>query len=569
MSWKTWVLLGLTFALGMFTLFSIATRLPAPPEHQVFVNGDVLTMDASNRVVQALSVRGEHIEALGSNEDIMALVDDRTEVIDLAGRTLMPGFIDAHGHFPGSAMNTVAVDLNSPPIGEIKDMAGLLDALRARAAVVPEGEWVTGFGYDDTLLAERRHPTREELDAVAPGRPVALLHISGHMVVANSLALEAVGIGPETPDPEGGVIARDPDRGELTGLLEETARLPVAERMLDLGALDFLRMVSAAVREYAEYGVTTAQAGGAAPQMVAGFKLASHLGLIPLRLMIFPMEDDYGEAIAAGTFDSADLAAPRIDVGALKIVADGSIQGFTGYLTRPYHTPFHGDEDYRGYAAVPRERLFEKIASLHAAGQQIAVHGNGDASIDDILDAFAAAQAEHPVADPRLILIHAQMAREDQIQRMAELGVTPSFFAAHTFFWGDRHRDIFIGPERAAQISPAAWAQTAGLRFSSHMDTPVTPMRPLQAAWSLVHRQTFAGDVLGPEQRVDVMTALRAVTIDAAWQIFQEDNRGSLEPGKFADLVLLDGSPLRDPMAMRELKVDATWVCGALVYKRG
>ncbi|MAD62645.1 amidohydrolase [Haliea sp.] len=568
MSWKTWVLLGLTFAVGLFTLFSIATRLPTPPEHQVFVNGDVLTMDAENRVVQALSVRGERIEALGSNEEIMALVDDRTEVIDLAGRTLMPGFIDAHGHFPGSALNTVSVDLNSPPIGTMETIEDLLAALRARAAQLPAGEWVTGFGYDDTLLAEGRHPTREELDAVAPEHPVALLHISGHMVVANSRALEAVGIDAETPDPEGGVIGRTPS-GELTGLLEETARLPVAERMLDLGAMDFLRMVSAAVREYAEYGVTTAQAGGVAPQMVGGFKLASGLGLMPLRLVLFPMQDDYGEAIAAGTFDPEDLAARRIDVGAVKIVADGSIQGFTGYLTRPYHTPFHGDEDYRGYAAVPRERLFEQIKTLHAAGLQIAVHGNGDASIDDILDAFAAAQAAHPVDDPRLILIHAQMAREDQIQRMADLGVTPSFFAAHTWFWGDRHRDIFIGPERAAQISPAGWAQAAGLRFTSHMDTPVTPMRPLQAAWSLVHRQTYGGEVLGPEQRVDVMAALRAVTIDAAWQVFQEDNRGSLEPGKYADLVLLDGSPLRDAMGMRELQVDATWVGGALVFKRG
>jgi|TARA_R110002073_G_scaffold265553_1_gene428635 hypothetical protein len=568
MSWKTWVLLGLTFAVGLFTLFSIATRLPTPPEHQVFVNGDVLTMDAENRVVQALSVRGERIEALGSNEDMMALVDDRTEVIDLAGRTLMPGFIDAHGHFPGSALNTVSVDLNSPPIGTMENMEDLLAALRARAAQLPAGEWVTGFGYDDTLLAEGRHPTREELDAVAPEHPVALLHISGHMVVANSRALEAVGIDAETPDPEGGVIGRTPS-GELTGLLEETARLPVAERMLDLGAMDFLRMVSAAVREYAAYGVTTAQAGGVAPQMAGGFKLASGLGLMPLRLVLFPMQDDYGEEIAAGTFDPEDLAARRIDVGAVKIVADGSIQGFTGYLTRPYHTPFHGDEDYRGYAAVPRERLFEQIETLHAAGLQIAVHGNGDASIDDILDAFAAAQAAHPVDDPRLILIHAQMAREDQIQRMADLGVTPSFFAAHTWFWGDRHRDIFIGPERAAQISPAGWAQAAGLRFTSHMDTPVTPMRPLQAAWSLVHRQTYGGDVLGPEQRVDVMTALRAVTIDAAWQVFQEDNRGSLEPGKYADLVLLNGSPLRDAMGMRELQVDATWVGGALVFKRG
>ena len=568
MSWKALLAVSLALVAGLATLFSIATRLPVAPEHQVFVNGEVLTMDADNRVVQALSVRSERIEALGSNEEIMALVTDRTEIIDLGGRTLLPGFIDAHGHFPASALNTVAADLNSPPLGVITDIDSLLAAMRERAAIVPAGDWVTGFGYDDTLLAERRHPTRAELDTVSAEHPVAILHISGHMVVANSAALAAVAIDADTPDPEGGVIARLPGSREPNGLLEETARLPVAAAMLDLGALDFLGMIRAAVREYAQYGVTTAQAGGVDPEMTRGFVLAHRLGMIPLRLQLFPMEEEYRELIARGEYDPSDHQRARLQMGAVKIIADGSIQGFTGYLTRPYHTPYHGDADYRGYPAVLRERLFEQVLALHSAGYQLAVHGNGDASIDDILDAFAIDQAAHPVADPRFILIHSQMARQDQIERMAELGVTPSFFSAHTWYWGDRHRDVFIGPERAAQISPAAWAQQAGLRFSSHMDTPVTPMRPLQAVWSMVHRETVGGDVLGPEQRVDVMTALRAVTIDAAWQIFQEDNRGSLEPGKFADLVLLSGSPLRESHALRKLQVDGTWVNGARIYSR-
>ena len=167
-----------------------------------------------------------------------------------------------------------------------------------------------------------------------------------------------------------------------------------------------------------------------------------------------------------------------------------------------------------------------------------------------------------------MILIHSQMAREDQVARMKDLGVTPSFFTAHTWYWGDRHRDIFIGPERAAVISPSKWALDHGVRFSSHLDTPVTPMLPLQAVWSQVHRITYGGDVLGPEQRIGVMDALRAVTIDAAWQVFQEDNRGSLEPGKYADLVVLSGNPLDDPMAMRELLVERTVIGGATVFKK-
>ncbi|PLW82687.1 amidohydrolase [Kineobactrum sediminis] len=566
MNWKTGLAVLVALIVGLATLFSIATRLPAPPEHQVFINGEVITMDASNRVVQALSVRNDRIEAVGSTADIMALVTSSTDIVDLHGGTLLPGFIDAHGHFPGSGLNTVAVDLNSPPIGNVGTMAQLLAALAERAAITPAGDWVSGFGYDDTALAESRHPTREELDSVSDEHPVAVLHISGHMAVANSRALAEVGIDETTPNPEGGVIVRSNDTGELTGLLEETARLPVVEKMLDLGVVDLFRMIGSAVREYAAHGVTTAQAGGAGPEMVRGFVLANRLGTIPLRLMVFPLEADFRELVLAGDYEPEEYERDRLQMGAVKIIADGSIQGYTGYLTRPYHQPFHGDAEYRGYPAVLRERLFEQVLRLHSAGFQLAVHGNGDAAIDDILDAFAAAQAAYPVSDPRFILIHSQMARKDQIERMRELGVTPSFFAAHTWYWGDRHHDIFLGPERAATISPAAWAEAAGLRFSSHMDTPVTPMRPLQAAWSLVQRETYAGRVLGPEQRVDAMTALRAVTIDAAWQIFQEDNRGSLEPGKYADLVVLSGSPLAEPSAMRDLRVKQTYVGGALIF---
>jgi predicted amidohydrolase YtcJ len=302
--------------------------------------------------------------------------------------------------------------------------------------------------------------------------------------------------------------------------------------------------------------------------LATGLYWFSRLGVVPQRLVLFPFFDGFGEALLNGDYDPADYSSDRVYMGPVKLVADGSIQGFTGYLSRPYHTPYHGDESYRGYPSIPREKLFKQVEALHGAGYQLAIHGNGDESIEDILDAFEAAQRAHPVDDPRMILIHAQMAREDQVARMKVLGVTPSFFTAHTWYWGDRHRDIFMGPERAAVISPSRWAQQHGVRFSSHLDTPVTPMEPLQAVWSQVFRQTHGGDVLGPGQRIEVMDALRAVTIDAAWQVFQEDNRGSLEPGKYADLVVLSGSPLEDPMGMRKLAVKRTVIGGATVFHR-
>jgi predicted amidohydrolase YtcJ len=545
-NWKNIAAVTLALVVGLGLVIRMATRLPEPPAHQVFINGDVLTMDADNRVVEALSIRGDRIDLLGTTGDVMAAADDDTVVVDLRGRTLLPGFIDAHGHFPASAMNTIYADLNSPPIGTLITMDDVLAALTEQASGVPEGEWVVGFGYDDTLLEEKRHPTREELDQVSSVHPVVAMHVSGHMLVANSMALEIAGINADSPDPEGGVIGRLPGSQEPNGLLEETARLELMQYLQDMSIFDGYRLMKAAAREYASVGVTTAQSGGVSRTLAQGLSLFSKLGVIPQRLVLFPFETEFGEDLLNGEYQAGDYNGERLVMGAVKLVADGSIQGYTGYLSQPYYTPYHGDADYRGYPAIPREKLFEQVAALHQAGYQIAIHGNGDESIEDILDAFEAAQ----------------------VSRMKALGVTPSFFSAHTWYWGDRHRDIFLGPERAAVISPARWAQDNDLRFSSHLDTPVTPMLPLQAVWSAVFRQTYGGDVLGPEQRISVMDALRAVTIDAAWQVFQEDNRGSLEPGKYADLVVLSGNPLNEPQAMRELQVEQTVIGGVTVYRR-
>jgi predicted amidohydrolase YtcJ len=567
MKLKTLLLVLVVFSVAVVIVFKMATRLPQPPEHQVFIDGNVLTMDAQNRVVEALSVRGDKIEALGSTEEVLKLVGDTTVVTNLRGRTLLPGFIDAHGHFPGSSLAVLNADLNSPPLGSRKTMADIIAALKVQAEKTPAGEWVNGVGYDDTLLAEKRHPTRAELDEVSLEHPVVAVHISGHMVVANSVALELAGINASTPDPEGGVIGRREGSKEPNGLLEETAQWDVVRNVYDVGLLDAYRMMKMAAAEYAAAGVTTAQSGGVDERTLSGIKMSIGLGVIPIRMVLFPFEMEFGEDLVNGTFNAEEYGTERVTIGPVKIVADGSIQGYTGYLSQPYHVPYHGDEEYAGYAAVPRNKLFEKVESLHKAGYQLAIHTNGDQSVEDALDAFEAAQELHPVEDPRLILIHAQMAREDQIKRMKKLGVTPSFFSAHTWYWGDRHRDIFMGPERAANMSPAKWAEENGLRYSSHLDTPVTPMLPLQAVWSTVHRITYGGDVLGPEQRVGVMEALRAVTIDAAWQVFEDDNRGSLESGKYADMIILSGSPLDDPMAMRELKVERTLVGGATIYQ--
>lgn len=569
MNLRVTALILISFLAGVAVLIAILVRPPAAPEKALYVNGVVLTMDPLNTVAEAVLVQEGEIVAIGKSSDLMSRVDEDTLVVDLRGRTLMPGFVDAHGHFPGSGQTVFSADLNSPPIGEVNNMAELIARLGAFADRRSEG-WIVGHGYDDTLLAEKRHPTRDDLDRVSAERPVAIVHVSGHLAVVNSVGLEILGIDESTVDPEGGVIVRDPlsaDGRRPNGVLEETAARAVWEYTLDLGIVDGVKMTTQAAAEYLSVGVTTASAGGMPLSVAKLLGLLSSLNQFPQRVALFPLFEEVGEDLLSGALVLDALGDARVSVPRVKIIADGSIQGYTGYLSEPYYRPFKGDAAYRGYPSVPREELFRQVAGLYERRIQVAIHCNGDASIDDGLDAIAAAAQAYPWPEARPLIIHAQMTRLDQIERMAELGVTPSFFSAHTYYWGDRHAAIFMGPERAANMSPARWAQEAGVRFSSHMDTPVTPMLPLQAVWSQVNRESTAGVVIGPGQTIDRLSALRAVTIDAAWQVFMDDQIGSIEPGKRADLVVLSDNPLT-AVDMRSIKVDRTVIDGATVYSR-
>jgi predicted amidohydrolase YtcJ len=538
-----------------------------PPASQAFINAQVITMDANNSLAEAVYIEGERIIAVGSRAEIEHLITPTTLIHDLHGKTLVPGFVDAHSHFPGSGMSLFMADLRSPPVGNITSVVTLLAALKTRASATPKGEWVNGFGYDNLMLTERRHPSIAELDAAVPDHPVFIMHVSGHLAVANSAALAAVDISAKTPDPAGGHYGRD-DEGSLTGLLEENAATALQRKTFDIGVLGFLQMTRQATEEYLHAGVTTAQSGTVSREFTQGLGFAKQLNLVPMRLELWPKFDEFGLDLLEGVDDPQNYNTDTLHIGAVKIVADGSIQGFTGYLSQPYHTPFGDDHTYRGYPRMPFTELAAWIARYHAAGYQLAIHGNGDAAIEDIINAFEMAQKATPRADPRMILIHAQMLRDDQLDRLTALGITPSFFSAHTYYWGDQHRDVTMGPDRAANISPAQSALQRHVRFSSHLDTPIVPMSPLLSVWSCVTRLSASGNIIGPAQRIDVLSALRSVTIDAAWQIFRDKDLGSIEPGKLADLVVLDQDPLGDPLAIKDIPVNLTMIGGVSHYQR-
>lgn len=562
-----WTLLALVLLIAAGGGVAWLKLHPSPPGVQVWRHGHVLTMDAQGRQATALVIDGDRIAAVGSDEDVQRWLPKADVALDLEGRTVVPGFIEAHGHFPGAGLVAVAADLNSPPIGDVKTIPEALAALRKVDAAQPGDGWLLGFGYDDTMLQEKRHFTRADLDRVSTSRPILAMHISAHMAVVNSFALQRLGITVETPDPPGGEIRKDPKTGEPTGLLLETAARPVQLEALDMPPLQQIAVVRSAVGQYAAQGFTTVENGLATLKQIKGMSAASKLGLIPQRLVVWP-QAELGLEAADGTLDLSQYASERVHIGAAKFVADGSIQGYTAFLSKPYYQLGDHPAGYRGYPNIDAETLAAQVKAIHCSGQQVAVHGNGDASIDEFLDAWQAALEACPAEDARPILVHAQMARADQLERMQKLGVTPSFFSAHVYYWGDRHRDIFLGPERAARISPAASAAALGIRFTTHLDTPVVPIDSMLQLWTPVARQTSSGRVLGPEERIPVERSLRAMTSDAAWQLRLEEQLGSIEPGKLADLVILSKNPLDYDGELRDIQIERTLVGGLTIYER-
>jgi len=498
-------------------------------------------MDASNRIVQALSIRAGRIHDLGSTEHVTANSTSSTTTIDLRGRTLMPGFVDAHSHFPASGIRAVSVDLSPPPIGDTNTIDQLLARLVDAAQTSNSRDWLLGYNYDNTTLDEGKHPTRIELDAAVPDQPVYLWHSSGHMGVANTKGLDLLGINESSVPASDGTYGRDTDTGRLNGLLLEKSAPPLTEIIKTLSLKKQMRIFTAAREDYLAAGVTTIQNGYAGKNMMRALRYSQMAGQLPQRVVAWPAHNK--QEIRGNRSNSSGVQFNEsftFAKGAVKILVDGSPQGMTAYLSEPYFNTLDKPADYRGFALIDQVSLNSLVYDYHRRGYQLAMHGNGD--------------------------VHAQTIRQDQINRLPALSLSPTFFTSHTYYWGDWHRQYTLGPERANNISPARWAQQAGVRFSLHTDTPVTPVTQLQLLWSATKRQTQSGVTLGVDQRIDMQTALRAITIDAAWQNHIEDVVGSLEVGKFADLVVLSQSPF-EVDDVRSIDVLATYINGVKRYE--
>ncbi|MGF1684543.1 amidohydrolase [Photobacterium minamisatsumaniensis] len=538
----------------------------------IYTNGHIITMDDSRKTVEAVAVSQGKIQAVGELSEMKSLASEHTNIVDLEGKTMLPGFIDPHGHFFFMAEYAYGwVDINSKPIGTVETMDDMMLLLKQQVEVTPEGEWILGWGYDDTNIKEMRHPTREDLDNVSTKHPIYVQHVSGWLSSANTLALELAGINKDTPDPDDGHIQKDPKTGEPTGVIE-SALPPVYKVVPSYKPQDYVQAMEAGSDMYLAAGVTTAHEGWGNFNQWELLQQGLEAGTLKVRTIFRPLAQGSGTEelelypqIASGTaIDQEQMLV----LGAHKLTADGSIQGYTAYLSDPYFKQPEGQVDHAGYPTHDHEALQEMVLSLHKKGHQLAIHGNGDKAIDYILDAFEAAQKAYPREDTRHIVIHSQMARDDQLDRMKTLGAIPSFFSTHTYFWGDRHYEIFMGAERAERMSPAGSAVRKGLPFTLHNDTYITPISPLKSIWSAVNRQSSSGRDLGKEaQGVSVYDAMKGVTIYAAWQSFEDDIKGSIEAGKLADFIILDENPLKvDPMAIKDIRIRATIIGDDIVY---
>ena len=569
------LIVTLAALLGFWTAGCQKEQVAEAPVEQpevIFLGGPILTMaGAEPTYAEAVAVRDGLITFVGSEVDTLKLQGPNTTVRDLEGHALLPGFIDAHGHLKNVGFQSLAADLLPPPDGDVSSIAVLQDKLAhwAEGEISARLGWVIGFGYDDAQLAEKRHPTRDDLDAVSAERPVFVIHQSGHLYVANSVLLELAGITAATENPAGGVIRRRPGSREPNGVLEETALLPILEVLPRIDEAGQRTMVKKGIEAYTRFGFTTAQEGRAFPTDLDLYIAMAEADELAIDVVAYP---DYWLArdkVAGSPWLDRERGS-RFRIGGVKGNLDGSPQGKTAWLTEPYLVPPEGqDTDYKGYPMLDEEKALAMFDDAYAEGWQVINHANGDAAIDQLIRAARAAAENHGAADRRTVGIHSQVMREDQLDDYKELGIIPSFFGMHTFYWGDWHRESVLGPERAAAISPARSALDRGMLYTQHHDAPVALPSSIAILATQVNRTTRSGKVLGPEQRVSSLEALKSITINAAYQYFEEDRKGSIEVGKLADFVVLSADPLEvAPERLWDLEVLETIKEGETVFRR-
>lgn len=552
--------LGAAALVGSAVPLAAFSATPAPnlagPADRIFHGGPIHTLGPKGKV-QAVAVRQGRILATGSHEEVMLHRGRQTDVVDLRGRALLPGFIDPHMR-SAMAMLSDWVDVTPFSTGTL---AEALSKIGAAASASKPGEWVVAQGIDPSLMPGKAI-TMQALDHVAADNPVFVLESNGHIAYSNTKGFAAAGVTDATPDPDQGRYDRAD--GKLTGRMQESPAMkpfmavmpmPSPERYAELIQQLFADATKAGCTSLHDAGIGT---GGTTDLDVLNGVMAKNP---PIRYSGFLTSDLMDDWIKRGLRpgDGND----RFRLTGIKFWSDGSNQAQTGYQRENYL-----GSDKRGALNYTEAELIAGVQRAHDLGWQVGVHANGDAAIDTTLNVYQAVLAKTARADHRHRIEHCSVLHPEQIVRLADLQVSPSFLIGHVYYWGKAFRDNILGPQRADLYDPCRSALAGGLRISLHSDFNVTTIEPLRYIDNAVNRRMRdGGEVLNPEECISVEQALRAVTIDAAWQCRVDDIVGSLEHGKYADMVILDRDPLTiDPARIIDLKVMETWLQGERRY---
>ena len=519
----------------------------------VLYNASLWTMDEKQPRAQAVSISSGRLAAIGSNSEILPLATSRSRRIDLAGKTVMPGFIDAHAHPADSGrahLRMVACDL--PSISKV------VAALRARAEKTPSGQWVLGFLYDDS---KTEHPvTRQELDGAVPDHPVIVYHRGGHTAFVNSLALKTARVDEQTPDPDGGLFEHGPS-GVLTGRVADKA-VHVINKVIPVqpNPQERREAVKLISKMMTSKGVTSVGDAAAGPEDLQAYQDAHAAGELSMRVYCIMYVEFLDRMIAAGVHTG--LGDEWVRVGGLKQFADGSISERTARLSQPYV----GMPNYYGLFLSSEEELYENGRKAHAAGWQLCTHANGDVAIDRIINVYERIQREMPRHDPRYRIEHCTLVNDSLVQRMRTLNVIPVPFSGYVYYHGEKMH--FYGAERLNHMFAMRSLLDAGLRPTDSSDYTASPFDPMLWLQSQVTRTDMNGNVWGASQRISLEEAIRCGTINGAYASFEENLKGSVEPGKLADLVVLGRDPFRENHStLATIPVERTMVGGKWMYE--
>lgn len=530
---------------------------------KIYYNGTILTMEAYGVYVQALATEDGTIVKTGSPEELQTLYPD-AELVDLQGNTLMPGFICGHGHI------SMAVQMaQKKELGHCTGFTQIVDEMKSyiRENGYTKDDIAVGYNFDHNAMPGYAHLDKTVLNQVSESMPVVVYNSSFHIAYANDMALALGGVTAETLDPMGGKFGHDAQTGEPNGYLEETALMAAHAVTEQRTKYDPDLSLQKAQELYFSYGVTTAQDGAVSESDITLLRNAAADGKLKIDVVAYPMVGNGAKELCAQNPDCVEKYVNHYKIGGYKMFLDGSPQGKSAWLTKPYEN----SGEYAGYPRITDEDAEAYCKEALTAGKQLLTHCNGDAAGDQLLKYYEKAYLQAPEGKKdnlRPVMIHCQTVREDQLDKMVELQMIPSIFVGHVFYWGDTHLRN-LGQARAERISPVRSALKRGLIYNFHQDTPVTPPDMLHSVWCAVNRVTRDGVVLGKQQAVSIFEALNGVTIHTAYQYFEEAQKGTLQEGKTADMIILDQNPLAvEPMALKDIKVLETIKDGVTVYTR-